>query len=115
MCERKAKKDVLATVVSCAAWVSADASRLACQAGAGLLGLFVSTFFPPLAFYNSVVTSLFSSVDPLRCLSLTCPTVWEPIPGPLLTNHSFSAAGAQIISLRSDDLVVPKLPVCGCE
>jgi len=30
-------------------------------------------------------------------------------------NHTCSAAGAQIISLRSDDLVVPKLPACRCE
>ena len=30
-------------------------------------------------------------------------------------NHPCSAVGAQIISLRSDDLVVPKLPACGCE
>jgi len=27
-------------------------------------------------------------------------------------NHSCSAVGAQIISLTSDDLVVPKLPAC---
>jgi len=32
-------------------------------------------------------------------------------------NHydSCSAVGAQITSLRSDDLVMPKLPACGCE
>ena len=52
---------------------------------------------------------------PLRCPSLTRLPVWEPIPGPLLTNHSCSAIRAQIISLRSNDLVVPKLPACGCE
>ena len=39
--------------------------------------------------------------------------MWEPIPGPVLTNHSCSAVRPQIISLRSDDLVVPKLPACG--
>jgi len=30
-------------------------------------------------------------------------------------NHTRSAVGAQITSLWSDDLVVPKLPACGCE
>jgi len=30
-------------------------------------------------------------------------------------NHPCSAVGAQIISLRSDDLVVPKLPARRCE
>jgi len=30
-------------------------------------------------------------------------------------NHPCSAVGAHIISLRLDDLVVPKLPACGCE
>ena len=51
---------------------------------------------------------------PLRCPSLTRLPVWEPIPGPLLTNHPCSAVRAQIIS-SSDDLVVSKLPACGCE
>ena len=36
--------------------------------------------------------------------------MWEPIPRPLLTNHPCLAVRAQIISLRSDDLIVPKLP-----
>ena len=49
---------------------------------------------------------------PLRCPSLTRLPLWESIPGPLLTKHPSSAAGAQIISCRSDDLVVPKLPAC---
>jgi len=40
---------------------------------------------------------------------------WESIPGHLLTNHSCSAIGTQIISFRSDDLVVPELPACGRE
>jgi len=52
---------------------------------------------------------------PLRCLSLTRIPMWEPIHGPLLTNYSCSAEGAQKISLRLDDLVVPKLPACECE
>jgi len=49
MCERKAKKDAPAAVVSRAACVSralsADASRPALSGWAGLLGLFVSTLF----------------------------------------------------------------------
>ena len=35
-----------------------------------------------------------------RCPSLTHLPIWEPITGPLLTNHSCSAVGAQIISHR---------------
>ena len=44
--------------------------------------------------------------------------MWKAIPGYTRTpsdNQQCSAVGAQIISLRSDDLVVPKLPACGCE
>ena len=37
---------------------------------------------------------------PFRCPSLTRLPMWEPIPGPLLTNHLCSAVGAQIIFLR---------------
>ena len=32
-----------------------------------------------------------------------------------ILNTSSLAVGAQIIFLRSDDLIVPKLPACGCE
>jgi len=74
---------------------------------------------------KSTLTVQFSSIfiyfqvrlgpGPLRCPSLTRLPVWEPIPGPLLTNDSCSAVRAQIISLRSDDLVMPKLPACGRE
>jgi len=38
--------------------------------------------------------------------------MWEPIPRPLLTNHSRLAVRVQIISLKLDGLVVPKLPAC---
>jgi len=80
--------------------------------------------FSPFTFFLKVTSSVqFNLIyfqvrlgpGPLRCPSLTRLPVWEPIPGPLLTNHSCSAVGAQIISLRSDDLVVPKLPACGRE
>ena len=65
--------------------------------------------------FNLIYFQVRFGSGPLRCPSLTRLPVWEPIPGPLLTNHSCSAVRAQIISLRSDDLVVLKLPACGRE
>jgi len=59
MCERKAKKDVPAAVVSRAACISRappdDASRLALAGWAGLLGLFASTFFRPFSRFLQVL------------------------------------------------------------
>ena len=65
--------------------------------------------------FNLIYFEVWLGPRPLRCSSLTRLPMWEPKPGPLLTNHSCSAVGAQIIILRSDDLVVPKLLACGCE
>ena len=69
---------------------------------------------------SSVQSHLFSS--PNGALTLKMPV---PYPGPPPNlegctrtpshNHFCSAVWAQITSLRSDDLVVPKLPACGCE
>jgi len=69
MCERKAKKDPLAAVVSRALCMfrapPVDTSRLTCQLGAGLLGLFVSTFsgFSKLTIAIFRIFHLFSSVQ----------------------------------------------------
>ena len=78
-----------------------------------------SATYPSLLYLSSIQfnSHLFLSPigGPVRCPSLTRLPVWESIPGPLLNNHSCSAVGAEIISLRSDDLVVPKLPEGGRE
>jgi len=62
MCERKARKDAPAAVVSRAACVSralsADASRPALSGWAGLLGLFVSTSFNHLFRLKACTMSL---------------------------------------------------------
>jgi len=84
------------------------------------VGAYTRTPSPTMPMFSSVQSHVFLSQiglgpGPLRCPSLTRLPVWESIPRPLLTNHSCSVVRAQIISLRSDDLVVPKLPTCGCE
>ena len=52
---------------------------------------------------------------PLRCPSLSRLPVRETIPGPLLNKNSCLAVGTQIISFRSDDLLVPKRPAFRCD
>ena len=74
----------------------------------------------PRVQFSPVQSHLFQvqlGPGPLRCPSLTRLPMWKAIPRPLLTTTPVteSAVGSQITSLRSDDLVVPRLPACGCE
>ena len=73
---------------------------------------------PALGLFSSVQSHLFSS--PIGAWTLKMPVPYSPPNVRAYTrtpyhNHSCSAVGAQITSLRSDDLVVPKLPACECE
>jgi len=82
------------------------------QFGNGLLEIVSSVQF------NLIYFQVWWGPVPLSCPSLTRLPMWpvKAIPGPLLTTTpTCSAVGAQITSLNSDDLVVPKLPTCGCE
>jgi len=68
--------------------------------------------------FSSVQSHLFLS--PIGARTLNMPVPYSPPSVGVYTrtpshNHPCSAVGAQIISLRSHDLVVPKLPACGCE
>jgi len=67
---------------------------------------------------QSIQSHLFPSPIGARTLKVPVPYsspnvesyTWTPS-----HNHSCSDVGAQITSLRSDDLVGPKPPACGCE
>jgi len=68
--------------------------------------------------FSSVQSHLF--LNSIGARSLQMPVPYSPPNVGVYTRtpshyHPCSAVGAQIISLKSDDLVVPKLPACGCE
>jgi len=68
--------------------------------------------------FSSVQSHLFLS--PIGAWTLKMPVPYSPSNVETYTrtpshNHPCSAVGTQNISLRSDDLVMPKLPGCGCE
>jgi len=68
--------------------------------------------------FSSVQSHLFLSLIGARTLKMPVP--YSPPHVGVYTrtpshNHTSLDVGAQIISLRSDDLVVPKLPACRCE
>jgi len=72
----------------------------------------------PGAGFSSVQSHLFLS--PIGARTLETPVSYSPpnVEGYTWTpshNNPCSAVGAQIISLRLDDLVVPKLPACRCK
>ena len=68
--------------------------------------------------FNSIQSHLILS--PIGARTLKMPVPYPPSIVVSYTrtpshHHLCSAGGAQITSLRSDDLVVPNLPACGCE
>jgi len=84
--------------------------------GTSLAGVYI--FHLDAIQLSSVKSHLFLS--PIGARTLKMPVPYPPPNVEAYTqtpshNHpACSAVGAQIISLRSDDLVVPKLPACGC-